>query len=151
MSIRSELLNIQHSDPQNILHAADAVRWAADNPESDLHRSLEWDNQKAADEHRLSQVRHLIQLHVVLEDGGPVLVSLSVDRVRGGGYRSIDEVLPVQDLRDIMLADALAELERVRRKYERVVELTEVWIAAEAVRNAPQPRQRRGARQSVPA
>jgi hypothetical protein len=145
MSIRSELLSLQHSDPQNVLHAEDAISWAAENPNSDLHAALEWNDQKAAHEHRLSQVRHLIQLHVVNDDSTPMLVSLSIDRRRGGGYRSLDEVGRVPELREVLLADALAELERVQTKYARVTELMRVWEEAERARAiAPEPVRRRG-------
>lgn len=145
MSIRSELLSLQHSDPQNVLHVEDVVRWASENPASDLHRVIEWDDARAAHEHRLSQVRHLIQLHVVNDDNTPVLVSLSIDRRRGGGYRSIDEVGRVPELREVLLADALAELERVQTKYARVTELMRVWEEADAARaSAPEPVRRRG-------
>ena len=44
------------------------------------------------------------------------------------------DVLPRPDLRDIMLADALRELERMQAKYEHVSELASVWAEAERVR-----------------
>ncbi len=143
MSIRSELLSIQHADTQNVLHAADALRWAAENPDSSLYRVIEWDDTKAAYEYRLNQVRHLIQLHVVNEDQSPLLVSLSIDRPYGGGYRSIDDVGNIPDLREVMLSDALAELERVQSKYARVQELNRVWLEVEVARQRL-PARRRG-------
>lgn len=143
MSIRSELLSLQHSDPQNVLHVEDVVRWAAENPDSALHSAIEWDDSKAAYEYRLSQIRHLIQLHVVNEDRTPLLVSLSIDRHAGGGYRSVEDVGRVPDLREVMLADALAELERTRVKYARVQELAKVWEEADAARQRL-PSRRRG-------
>lgn len=154
LSIRSELLSIQHATPDNILHAADVVEWAQANSESALHRSIQWDDRKAAHEYRLWQVRQLITIHVVQEDSTPLLVSLSIDRIEGGGYRSISDVLPVPDLRAIMLADALAELQRVQAKYQRVEELQRVWQEAESARREqqqPRTRQRRGARQTAVA
>lgn len=151
MSIRSELLSIQHSDPHNMLHVADVKNWARENTTSKLHSSIEWDNDVAAERHRDWQIRQLIQLHIVSETGEPEMVSLTVDRVAGGGYRSVSEVVAVADLRAIMLQDALNELDRVRRKYERVTELVEVWEAAERAKNLPRSRQRRSARQTISA
>ena len=145
MSIKSELLSIQHATTDNILHAEDVVQWAQENPASALHRVIEWDNAKAAHAYRLSQVRHLIQVHVVADDNTPLLVSLSIDRPIGGGYRDLADVGRVPNLREILLADALMELERVRSKFERVQELTRVWEEADAVRaRLPEPVRRRG-------
>ena len=134
MTIASELLAIQQANPDNILHASDAVAWARANPGSALHKAIEWNDERAADEFRLVQVRRLIQLHIVAEDGTPKLVSLSFDRENGGGYRSISDVVKVPDLREVMLLDALRELERVQKKYARIEALAAVWTATEAVR-----------------
>lgn len=144
MSIKSELLSLQHSDPQNTLHVADAVRWARENPTSLLHGALEWDDRVAAEAHRFSQVRQLIAVHVLNDEGAPMVVSLSIDRKAGGGYRDITDVGARPDLRQIMLADALNELERVRVKYERVQELASVWDEADRISaEVPQPAGRR--------
>lgn len=134
MSIRDELTALQQSAKGGILHAGAVVQWAHDHPGSALHGSIDWDDAHAAAEYRLWQVRRLIQVHIVDERGAPIMVSLSIDRGAGGGYRPIGEVVKVPDLRALMLADALAELERVRLKYERVVELASVWEEAERVR-----------------
>lgn len=100
MSIRSELLRIQQADPGHVLYPRDVVEWARDNPDSALYRALEWDNQRAADAHRLWQVRQIITLHIVNEIREPQMVSLTIDRVGDGGYRSISDVIQVPDLRD---------------------------------------------------
>ena len=135
MSIKQELLRIQQADPENILRPREVLEWAQDNPDSALHRSIDWDDERAAEQHRLWQIRQLIQLHVVQEDRSPVLVSLSIDRqTPGGGYRAISDVVDRPDLRDIMLEDALAELQRVQRKYERVLELKGLWEEADRLR-----------------
>lgn len=151
MTIKSELLTIQHASTDNILHAGDVVEWARDNPESALHRAIEWNNQKAADAHRLWQVRQLIAVHVVSDDGAPMVVSLSIDRNAAGGYRAISDVAEKPDLREIMLADALAELERVQLKYQRVTELSKVWEEADAVKTRAPERVRRRRRETVTA
>ena len=135
MSIKAELLRLQQADPDNILRPVEVIEWAKDNPDSELYRSLEWDDEKAAHEFRLHQVRTLIQLHVVTENREPMLVSLSIDRKNpGGGYRSVNDVIERPDLREILLEDALAELARVQRKYEAVMTLKSVWEEADRVR-----------------
>lgn len=126
MSIESELLAIKGN--KEMLLAEDVIAWARSHPKSKLHQAIEWDDRKAADEHRLWQARRLIALHITFEDGERKFVSLSVDRTRdGGGYRDIDDVVRDKMLHDIMLADALNELQRVQLKYERLKQLKPVW------------------------
>jgi hypothetical protein len=89
---------------------------------------------KAAKEHQFWQIRRLIAIHITVPDGTPQIVSLSIDRYDGGGYRRVSDVLRDQALSEIMLRDALADLERVRLRYARVKELAAVWVAVDKVR-----------------
>lgn len=132
--IKTELLALQTTDPDGLLHAPRAVEWAEQHPTSALHAALEWDDKVAGREYRISQIRQLIRLHIVSDDGVPQLVSLSFDRKAGGGYRKISDVVGSKDMSEIMLADALAELERIQVKFSRVKELTAVWDQVEEVR-----------------
>jgi len=135
MTIRDELLAIQARNAQNVLRVADVFKWAKANPKSELHKKIEWDKDKAAREYQFWQIRRLIQLNIVSDDGEPEVVSLTIDRSRaGGGYRSIDDVIDNEELSVVMLKDALQELDRVKVKYARVKELTSVWDAVEKVR-----------------
>lgn len=134
--IRSELLGIKAESSDGLLYAPTVVDWARAHPDSALHGALQWNDTIAAQEYRVWQVRQLIQIHVVTAEGAPQLVSLSIDRKGNGGYRGIDEVVKSKDLSDIMLADALAELERVQTKYARVKELTGVWEQVQQVRRS---------------
>ena len=139
-AIRDELLKIKEADPDGLLLAPKAVAWAREHPDSALHGALEWDDQKAGQEYRVHQVRQLIRLHVVSEDGAPQLVSLTFDRSGAGGYRAISDVLKSRELTEIMLADALAELERVQLKFSRVKELAAVWEEVEKTRRRSRSR-----------
>lgn len=134
MTIQSELLAIQAANPDNILFPAEVVSWARERPGSALHRSIEWDDTRAADQYRLDQVRHLIRLHIIDERGEASVVSLSIDRCDVGGYRSIVDLADRPDLRQVMLEDALADLHRVEKKWRHVKELEEVWAAADAAK-----------------
>ena len=132
MAIRDELLALKND--QGLIIVEQAVDWARDNPGSSLHGALEWDDSKAAHEHRLWQIRRLVAINCVYENGERQIISLSIDRSRGGGgYRDLDEVLPIKSLREILLDDALKELERIRLKYQRLSELAEVWAAKDVV------------------
>ncbi len=143
-TIRSELLALQAAAEDGILHAEKVVEWARENPGSALHKSLQWNDAKAAHEYRVDQVRRLISVHVVDARGQPLLVSLSIDRNIGGGYRPIADVLKAPDLREVLVRDALEELERMQDKYARVEALAAVWAEADRVRAAKNiPRRRK--------
>jgi hypothetical protein len=134
MSIKDELLRLQQ-EHGGILQAEIGVAWARDNPTSELHGALEWNDGKAGHQHRLTQMRQLIRVHVRTEEDVRQLISLTIDRTQpGGGYRHIDDVLPVPELRAILLADAFAELERIRIKYQHLVELANVWLELDRAR-----------------
>ena len=133
-TIGAELLALKNAD--GVINPAKAVAWAKDNPESQLHNSLEWDDSVAGHRWRLWQIRSLISVHIVDSDGGRRFVSLTIDRKHDGsnGYRSLEDVVRRPDLREVMLADALAELERIQARYKRLAELAPVWEQADRVR-----------------
>lgn len=143
--VQAELLAIKKASKDEMLHAEQVVAWAAKHKRSALYRKFEWDDGKAARQFRLWQARVLIQLNITAEDGTPRLVSLSVDRTNGGGYRDLAEVRADRDLSQVLLRDALAELRRVQDRYKRVRALTKVWEAVDAVAIASEPKQKRKA------
>jgi hypothetical protein len=132
VAIADELLALRNDN--GVINPAEVVTWAKDNPASRLHASLEWDDALAGERWRREQVRTLIAVHVVDAEGSRKLISLSIDRTASGGYRPLDEVLGQPTLREVMLKDALAELDRVQKKYEKLQELQRVWLAANEVR-----------------
>jgi hypothetical protein len=133
MSIETELLAIKGKN--ELLTAEEVVAWASKHPKSKLYGQFEWDNSKAAAEYRLWQARRVIALNITYPDGNRRFVSLSLDRSNeNGGYRDIKDVLQSKSLHEIMLADALRELERIRLHYEMLNQLKPVWSAVERVR-----------------
>jgi hypothetical protein len=112
----------------------EVVAWARKNPKSRLHAQLEWNDSIAAERYRIDQVRELLQVHIVDPQGHRRYISLSIDRNNGGGYRSMSDVESRQDLRAIMLQDALGELERVERLYHVLKELRPVWKVVAGLR-----------------
>jgi len=121
-------------DKMGTIHADHVVSWARANKKSALHTKFEWDDGKAGDQYRLMQARQLITLHVVTEGGDPKVVSLRFDRARGGGYRDLKMVARIPKLRDMLLADALADLERAQERYKHVRALAGVWREVKRVR-----------------
>lgn len=133
MTIREELLKIKGTKP--LLVPEDVIKWARDHTKSMLHSHIPWDDAEAAHQHRLLVVRNLITLHIRREDGTPEIVSLSIDRPRaGGGYRMVEEVLKSRDMTEVMLDDALRELERVRVKYGQLKALAGIWSELDKAR-----------------
>jgi hypothetical protein len=143
MTVRSELEQLFDSD--DILRVETAHDWAESHPSSALYRALEWDDVIAAREHRYSQIRRLISIHIVDEDRRRQTISLSIDRVASNsGYRRVDDVMEVVGLREVALRDALAEYQRIKDKYDWLKELDRIHreIEAAAARRRP-PRRRR--------
>jgi hypothetical protein len=132
--VQKELEALRLADPQKMLHAEKVLEWAAAHPKSALFASLEWDDRKAGNEYRLYQVRRLIKITILYDDDKPAMFSLSIDRPDGGGYRHLGDVLSSRQLSDVLLQDALSELDRIRQRYERVEALTSVWRAVGKVK-----------------
>jgi len=142
--LHAELMGLR--DKAGLIDARAAVKWARRNTRSQLHSELEWDDDAAAEEFRVYQVRQLIAIDLV--DGGGVrkIVSLSIDRASGGGYRDIEQVAAAPNLRAILLQDALSELNRLRERYKRLSELAVVWSATDQVaKKSGRPSRKRAA------
>ena len=136
MSIAQELKAIKGS--KEFLIVEDVHRWAKSHPRSDLHRELQWNDKRAGYEFRLWQIRRLIAIYVTYEDGGGrKMISLTIDRSRdGGGYRDVDDILKDKALYEIMLADALRDLQRVHARYDQLKELRPLWKMTTKIRRS---------------
>lgn len=120
-----------------ILRPVDVVEAAADE-EHPLHDRFVWNDSLAAHRYRLWQARELIAVAVKVMPRTNVhiraYVSLLGDRDKdGGGYREITTVLEDDDLRDALLAEALAELKRIERRYRALKVLEPVFAEARKV------------------
>lgn len=133
--IKAEILQIQATDPDNKAHTDAIIKFAQTNKNSTLHGEFQWDVKKAAYAHWQQTAMQLIRLHVRTEEGKPQLISLSIDRTQGGGYRAISDVVKSRKLTQVMLDDALQELERVQTKYAHLKALAGVWTAVDKVRS----------------
>jgi hypothetical protein len=137
--IREELEQIRQSHG-GLLRPEDVVRFAR-NKRTALHSEFEWDDEKASAEYRLWQARCVIRVSVTVlpsphSDQEPVRAYVSVvrDRVQpGGGYRSIVDVMGDEEMRSELVNEALGEVKRWRRKYERLRELVPIFRAIDKV------------------
>lgn len=127
--IKAILTSLARDGKLDPVHVVEAAR----DETSPLHAHFTWDDSEAAHQFRLMEARKLIQVHVTILPGSsePVQawVSLRTDRVAGGGYRPIAQVMSRKALRDQLIAEALADLETWRRKYATLKELADIFAA----------------------
>jgi hypothetical protein len=112
----------------------DGVLRAASSPRSPLHGYFTWADNEAARAWRLHQARNLIasvrvQMVGPVEPQEPVRAWVSVSTDAGRGYRALESALADPLAREDLLTSALRELERVRRQYAQLEELSSVWAA----------------------
>ena len=129
-----------------VLRSRDVVAFAK-SPKTLLHSRFEWDNTKAGAEYRLWQARELIRVLVRIVPTSKiatrVYVSLAKDQhTPGGGYRTMDDVLASVSMREALLNEARADMERFKAKYHHLKELAGVFRAMDKVK-APKPRRRK--------
>lgn len=141
-AIREELEKIA-SKNGGLLKAEDVLK-EAQKETSILHLwpGFEWDKNKAAFKYNLQQARNLIR--VTVEYVGPaddqtltrVFVSLTPDRVKGGGYRSLVSVVEDDELNEQLLADALREMKRFQARFSTLKQVTNVIRAMTSVQES---------------
>ena len=111
---------------------AEAVVESASDITSPLHDQFQWDDTKAAEEWRLQQARQLIRTVIVIlpnySKPTSAYVSLMDDRTQdNGGYRTIVDVMSDTSLREKLLTEALADLQRWEVKYAQLQELVPIF------------------------
>jgi|ERR1035437_121881 hypothetical protein len=126
-------LEIVRRKGRGILRAESVVEYARD-PGTALHERFEWDDDKAAQEYRIWQARHLIRVMVTVlpQHKGEVrvYVSLGDDRQQeGGGYRTISAVMADPEMRTAMLEEAADDMRLFKVKYRVLTELADVFEA----------------------
>jgi hypothetical protein len=104
-------------------HLVDAAR----SKKHPLHHCFEWDDSKAAHEHRLNQARYVLRaVMIVREDRPEVTLRAFVNIERAGGWKAIGTVLSEPSSRTLLLQQALSDLRAFERKYATLSELDEV-------------------------
>lgn len=117
--------------PQDILQEAGRES-------SVLHPYFEWDNDKAAVEHRLSQARHLVACVVLVQSDEyeikkPLRAFVNISYEDSNSYESVIEVMSNAELRERVLDTLESEMQRQKEKLESFTELTEVIDGIEIV------------------
>ncbi len=127
-AVRGELQSIKRDDADGLLKA-DAVVSRASDDANPLHPFFEWDDGKAAHQHRLAQARALIRsVEVVMPEDSdespiPKFVSLRFDRSKvGGGYRETQDVVKDRKFLTELEATAKQDIDAFLRRYEMLKE-----------------------------
>lgn len=147
--VKAELDRIRTESASGLLHKR-AVIDSARSEESPLHSQFTWDAEAALEKNLLREAGDLIREYTVIlttRDDRPVmtrhLVSLSSDRLTGGGYRVVTEVLGEQALAEQFMSDAIAELAAARAKYGRIKELSHIFVLIDEAQEQQQEKKQR--------
>ena len=128
---------LKRAGPQSIGEALDAIRVAsggelhpgpvvdsARDEASPLHRYFEWNDAKAAEQHRLDQARQLIRgIRVIDDDNRSTPAFLSIRDDRGIAYHAVQDVLSSADLRTRLLLQAERDLTAWTARYRELQEI----------------------------
>ena len=137
-ALRRELDSLITDDGR--IFARSVVEFARANPNTELHARFQWNLEQAAYQHWLSTARRLISVYVSTEAGERRTISLTVDRLNGGGYRDRDEVLATAEMRRMAVEDALAEILRWRERNSHLApELGQIFSAIDRLTAPPPP------------
>lgn len=138
-AVRAELESIWQTNGG--LLPAKAVLKRARDKTSALHSQFDWDVTRNAERGLLLQAQELImqvRISVPTAEDNKVTVraywSLASDRLSGGGYRPLAEIMSNDAWREELLATALNELDALRKRYARLEELTAVFAAVTRAR-----------------
>ena len=144
--LKKELERIRQQSSGGLLKEEDIVV-DAQPINSPLHGEFEWDNAIAGDKYRLMQATNLIHrvsVTIATPQGSETVryfVSLSSDRLSGGGFRSVVDVLSNAQQQQELLDTALAELQNFQNRYKTLTALSGVF---QAIKTAVQKRTRTG-------
>lgn len=131
------------------LSPANVVEWARNNPKSQIHKSIEWDDSKAGDLYRLEQARGIIRVSVRIIEvkhdpvkigvkmvegkptACPVRSHFPLERSDNGNtvYHPIEDIMADENKRKMLLATAMGELAGFKKKYMILSELSQVFQA----------------------
>lgn len=147
-AVRKALDNLLERSPGRLLKKETVIN-AARSRSSPLHDEFTWNKIAGWRLNLLAEAQQLIRSYITTittVNAGPVktraFVSLTPDRLKGGGSRSVRDVISSEALTQQWLADALAELAAFEARYRRIKQLAPVFEAIERVRATVKPRKK---------
>ena len=110
---------------------------AARDEASVLHTLFEWDDSAAAEKYREDQARGLIRVHVktvpALAREVRAHVSVPTDRLNGGGYRKVEDVLANSRWQDQIVEEVQKRIDSLSKSYSYLPQLDGLWPRLSAV------------------
>ena len=125
--VYEDLEKIQEKTPQNI------VDYAADHPESELHKCFTWDDTKAANEWRKCEARQVVRLLVFEDESEEEPTKVRVLQKTAEAYKPVTQIVRNEDEYKELLKRAKAELASFKERYKTLVELEAVLEAIDAI------------------
>ena len=132
--IKSEIAKLRRQDGS--YHPQDLLDFASDNPDSELHKTFQWDDEQAGQAYRLWQARETITKYAVrieVNDRIETIPVISVPSLRGtadGSYLERDAIGANEAYRAEVLAETQAKLRTMRETFSPLLpELKSVWNA----------------------
>jgi len=148
IAAHNELTDIVNTNDGYVL--PEDVLARAEDPDNPLHHHFEWDDEAAAQQHRLKQARNLIQsieIRPVVEEGadenGNVRAFISIrqevindegEEVERNVYVPTERAMKDEDTRALVLERILFEMDTFRRKYDNYTEFAAVFAAIDRVK-----------------
>lgn len=116
----------------------------AKDPKTAMHAYFEWDDSIGAQKWRLQQARAFVHLKFKLVSiPNPVkpqefiiindMTSLRIDRGTDKAYTKTTSIIEDVDKRKILLMEAKSEFMALRKKYQHLVELVDVWPLVDSI------------------
>jgi hypothetical protein len=120
------IYSVDKRTPENLLNAI------KNNPDTVIHKYIEWDDKKASNEYRLQQIREIVNhIEVVVSVCGeqkPIraFYSVSVPESNKPQYVDYSTVFSTELLRSQVIDRALNELTNWRNRYQTYKELEKI-------------------------
>jgi hypothetical protein len=106
----------------------------AKSKKTELHKCFEWDDEKAAQQYRITQARHILATLVIIpdqsEEGAPRQIVRRYENVTCGenrAYVPIEHVLKKEEWREELFSEIRIGIEELERKIEAIKEFDEVF------------------------
>lgn len=111
-----------------------AVVEAARNPDNIMHEYFEWDDNKAAEEYRLHQARHLIcsiTVEFTKADTKEPIVIRAYQHVEKHGYMAAQDAMRHENYRSNIISQAFRDAAAFQQKYAALNEVAGIIKAIE--------------------
>lgn len=89
-----------------------------------LHPAFEWDNEKAAEEFRKQQARHLLRgICIVREESTPIPMHFHISTDEGGKYERYDDVANDPDLYEAALSELTGKVRGAQAAVDQLIDI----------------------------